>query len=136
MPDPTNTTGTGKEINILGKAAAFTEPTTSNEPPVTTAPAITMEDALKADAAAKADAKIANAEFNKVVTKSGDDVNPSMTNLIDMAERRNALMSVRAMDAHVAQVLIDNSSRVMQILKDHGMDTQQAEKAHKLLMSL
>lgn len=96
-------------------------------PEITTEPT-KIEDALKVP---PSDVKVPP----KLVKKQ-DDINPQMTNLIDAARKRNEELDKRFPDANVPQVLRTNSAKVLQILKDNGMDSQQAEKAHKSLMRL
>lgn len=76
--------------------------------------------------------------------------NPQMENLIRTAEKSNADIHLHNnkkidFDTTTMETSIDNplhkylscwSAKVMLILKSNGMDTQQAERAHKLLMEL
>jgi hypothetical protein len=107
-------------------------------PEITTEPA-KIEDALKPPSStvkAPTTTNTANTTTGKLPVKSGDDINPQMTNLIEEARKRNEALDKRFPDANVPQQLRTNSAKVLQILKDNGMDSQQAEKALKQLLSL
>ena len=58
------------------------------------------------------------------------DSKAPLDNLIDMAKKSNELLTSDT------SKLKTNSNKVMQILKNNGMDSQQAERAHKQLMEL
>lgn len=112
-------------------SAPLTEPPT----PITelTGDSVKIEDALKTPSIVKVDSAKGKPE---------EDVNPQMANLISEAEKRNAaLSSHQRLDmapdlSHVTPVFRKHSARVLQLLKDHGMDSQQAEKALTALLSL
>lgn len=114
-----DTKSTGKTVDLFAKPAPKSDGGTSAS--------FTPVESSEADLLAKAKA-------NKVA--ADDALDPSMANLVNEARKRNAAMDEKFPDAHVAQVLRNNSDKVLQILKDHGMDSQQAEKAHKLLLAL
>jgi len=78
-----------------------------------------------------------------------DDVSPHMTNLINESKKRNEALANEFTKPGKTEVMFkegetekfgldfrSRSEQVLTILKNHGMDTQQAEKAHKLIMEL
>jgi hypothetical protein len=140
-------TPTGKKIDLFADTksapvspvtpsfvAPTVEPVTELKVPVVP----TIEDALKVPPV-----PLVSGKATTITSPTGlpkEDVSPSMTNLIDLAAKLNTALAAakdkKFPDAHVVQVLHSNSDKVMQILKEGGMDTQQAERAHKLLMEL
>ncbi len=95
------------------------------------------------------DKLLLNKEIKPVI-----DVDPSMDNLIKEATRKNDELAKESLLADtvnavnntkldfdentkvIAQSFQKYSNEVLRILKEGGMDTQQAEKAHTLLMKL
>lgn len=91
--------------------------------------------------------KLVEAPVLPTATKTTVVANEPLDNLIEMAKKSNAKLTESRMkdasDLGSSTVISDTaarlkvvSARVMQILKDNGMDSQQAERAHSQLMEL
>lgn len=85
----------------------------------------------------------ANSQTTKAFTPSDerkgpiDSVDPTMDNLIKEAIDRNKRMNEdKTPTTESKTVVVNKSALVMSILRNNGMDSQQAEKAHKQLMGL
>lgn len=66
------------------------------------------------------------------------DVNPQMHNLVNEAKLKNEKLNNKKIDFESVPVnaLPSQADKVRQLFKDHGMDSQQAEKCYDELLKL